>query len=560
MLLVVTITGGFVIDVGPLHFSARRPVPPFVIALAAWAAAALVGRRALAAAAASIPAFIERHATSLAVVIAAGAAGAGVAYGTYSAAGADAAGYVSQAELLASAHLIREEPLARVVAWRDATRVFSPLGYRPGPNVGEIVPTYPPGLPLAMAGGRLVLDDIGPFLVVPLLGALAVLCTYGLGARMHSRTAGLVAAALLATSPIFLFQVVQPMSDVAATAWWALATLFALSPLSGSALAAGATSGIAILTRPNLLLLTIPVGLAAAGWPRLGRAEARVRVTHAVAFAAGLVPAIGAVLLLQWRLHGSPVASGYGSFEELFALSNIVPNARGYAQRLVAGEAPALWLALASIAAVALSRSRGTQAPGARVPAVLPALVGAAVLTAYLPYGIFAEWSYLRFLLPAFPLAFVVVGALLVNATRTLPAAVRGIVLLMVLVAACSAHVNIASREQVFNLRRYESRYRTAGRYLDSALPHGAIVFAVQQSTSAGHYAHIPVVRWDLLPVSLETASATLTTLGFRPVLLVEDWEATDSAYQISGVAYRAPRLAAAGRIRQRDASPSVRS
>jgi hypothetical protein len=336
VLIVVLITGGFVIDAGPLHFSARRPVPPLLVALGAWTAAALTGRQTLATAAASISVFIERHAASLALVVAAGAAGVGVAYGTYSAAGADAAGYVSQAELLSSARLVREEPAARAVDWRDATWVFSPLGYRPGPDAGEIVPTYPPGLPLVMAAARVVVGEIGPFLVVPILGALAVVCTYALGARMQSRAAGLVAAALLATSPIFLFQIVQPMSDVAVTAWWALAMVFALSPIPGSALAAGAVSGMAILTRPNLLLMAIPVGLAGTC----------MQSARAVAFSAGLVPAIGAVLLLQWRLHGSPLASGYGSFHDPFSFSSILPNARGYGLRLLVGEGPALALAL----------------------------------------------------------------------------------------------------------------------------------------------------------------------------------------------------------------------
>ena len=35
---------------------------------------------------------------------------------------------------------------------------------------------------------------------------------------------------------------------------------------------------------------------------------------------------------------------------------------------------------------------------------VLCATAAALVLACYLPYGVFTEWSYLRFLLPAFPL------------------------------------------------------------------------------------------------------------------------------------------------------------
>jgi len=96
---------------------------------------------------------------------------------------------------------------------------------------------------------------------------MAVFCTYLLGALLHSRTAGVVASALLATSPIFLFQIVQPMSDVPAAAWWTLAFLFACSSLPNAALAAGATAGLAVLTRPNLAPLGLIVALCAAWRP-----------------------------------------------------------------------------------------------------------------------------------------------------------------------------------------------------------------------------------------------------------------------------------------------------
>lgn len=528
MLIVVLITGGFVIDAGPLYFSSRRPTTPFLIALGAWLAVALHGRPALAAAGGSLLARLDRHATAIAVAIAAAAAGIGIAYGTYSAAGADAAGYVSQSALIASGRLIRAEPLARQVGWSDATWVFAPLGYRPGQNPGEIVPTYPSGLPLAMAAGRLTAGDTGVFVAVPLLGALAVFCTYALGARLHSSVAGLAGAALLTTSPIFLFHIVQPMSDVPAAAWWALAMCFALSPLPAAALAAGATAGLAVLTRPNLVLLAIPVALVLAGRPAVTRGQGQPRARRVAAFAAGLSPAVATLLLLQWRLHGNPFASGYGPIQELFALSNIAPNLRGYLLRLLTGEAPALCLAALSLAALRFARRQTQPAVSAGPTAWIAALVAITTLVCYLPYGVFSEWWYLRFLLPAFPLAFVLVGALLVNATDALPDWTRGIVLTVALVTACAVNVTIAEREQAFNLHRYEARYRTAGRYLASALPPNAVVLTVQQSGSVAYYTSRPIVRWDSLSVDLDAAIVRLRTLGRQPVLLVEDWERPD--------------------------------
>jgi hypothetical protein len=524
VLLVVAITGGFVIDAGPLHVSARRIMAPLVITLLAWTSAAALGRAAFFESLILIGRFIERHTVALALVLAASAAGAGIAFGTYAASGADAAGYVSQAQLLASGRLLQEEPLIRQVAWPEREWTFAPLGYRPGPNPGEVVPTYPSGLPLTMAGAQTIAGELGPYVVVPLLGALAVLGTMAIGSAVHSRTTGLAAAALLATSPIFLFQIVQPMTDVAVTAWWTLAILFALSPLPAGPLAAGAITGFALLTRPNLFPLVIPVALVSSGW--LGRRPPRAEPRRLLLLAAGIAPAIAALLLLQWRLYGHPLATGYGAAGDLFAAANIGPNLRAYAARLLTGETPALSLAALSLLVLAFR-------PRAAVPSIWPAvrisaLVTAALLVCYLPYGVFAEWWYLRFLLPALPFAFVLVGALLTSASQRLPETARGLALLLAVVAACSFNVLEATRQQAFNMRRYEARYRTAGKYLEAMLPPTAVVFAVQESSSVRHYAQVPIVRWDLLRADPDAAIARLRSLGRRPVLLVEDWEAAD--------------------------------
>ena len=97
------------------------------------------------------------------------------------------------------------------------------------------------------------------FYVVPLLGGVAVWATYLMGTTVAGPMVGLAAAVLLATSPVFLYQLMSPMSDVPVTAWWALC--LALLPLKrrDATLAAGLFAGIAILTRPNLVpILCVP--------------------------------------------------------------------------------------------------------------------------------------------------------------------------------------------------------------------------------------------------------------------------------------------------------------
>lgn len=524
ILVIVIVTGGFTVSAGPLRFSAHNWRAPLLIAAGAAIAAALWAREAFTGAASAAWRLVEEHAAACVLVIAAAAAGVGIAHGTYSASSSDASGYVSEARLIASARLATDEPLARAVAWPNATWAFAPLGYRPGSDPGELVPTYPAGLPLVMAAVRLIGGELAVYLVVPLLGAIAVFATYRVGARLHSRAAGVAAALLLATSPILLFQIVQPMSDVAVTAWWTLALLFALSPFPNGPLAAGATAGLAILTRPNLLPLAAVIALATVNWPR-GQDERRRRLDRLIGFSAGIVPAVGAQFLIQWRLYGSPLASGYGAATDLYALSNVAPNAAAYARRIVHGEAAALAIAVASIAVLAVWRAPSPGTPRLKRPLVLAAIAAGILALSYLPYGIFAEWSYLRFLLPAFPLLFVLIGALFVNALSRLPPATRATTFVCALAAAASVNVLRAGEEQAFAMRRYESRYSLAGRYLAASLPRNTVVVTSQESGSARYYANLPIVRWDQLDVDLDLAIAALRARGRHPVLLVEDWE-----------------------------------
>jgi len=326
-----------------------------------------------------------------------------------------------------------------------------------------------------------------------------------------------------------------------------------VAPLPNAPFAAGGAAGLAILTRPNLLPLSIVMALATmesfgsfivrgvrsrpgtrgfTTTDRIDRAKRAERFEwpkdRLLGFLAGIIPAIGALLLMQWRLYGNPFASGYGAAGELYSLSNIAPNTGDYARRVITGETPALVLLTASLVVLASTRRRTPDAPDLKRLLVLATLALAIVVLSYLPYAVFAEWSYLRFLLPAFPLVFIAIGALLAAALTRLPIALRAVVLLSTLAAVGSFNVLRADREQAFNMRRYESRYRMAGRYLASALPPTAVVVAVQESGGARYYSSRPVLRWDWLDVDLDTAVAALRARGLRPVFVVEDWERAD--------------------------------
>src|SRR5262245_52467564 len=137
----------------------------------------------------------------------------GVAKGTFAASDTDPYGYVSQGELIANGALRIDLRYAWDLPWPAADMSLVPPGYPMSEPRGFAVPTYASGLPLVMAAlQRLTGRREAAFYVVPLLGALAVWMTAWLGTRLNGAATGVAAAALLATSPVFMQQLTQPVS------------------------------------------------------------------------------------------------------------------------------------------------------------------------------------------------------------------------------------------------------------------------------------------------------------------------------------------------------------
>jgi hypothetical protein len=318
------------------------------------------------------------------------------------------------------------------------------------------------------------------------------------------------------------------MSDVPVAAWWALAVVLAVAERPALVVASGIAAGFALLTRPNLLPLAAVVAVIAAGCPWTSPGLHAWRWRRSAAFAAGCVLAPVTIAWLHTRWYGSPLSSGYGSPGELFNLTSVWPNVVGYSSRLVRGDAPTLVLVLASACVLLVSaRASSGLRHRLRSPLIVFFLIGGATLACYLPYYAFREWSYLRFLLPAYPAALVLAGALLSEAAAAGTGRAAGLIVLCATIAAAALNINQARREQAFNLHRYEARYRSAGRYLAATLPPNAVVIALQESGSARYYTGRPVVRWDMLR-DLDAAVAELTARGLSPVLLVEGPEGDD--------------------------------
>ncbi len=448
----------------------------------------------------------------------------GIRWNTFAAGGSDSSCYLNQARLFRSGTTHIDQPLIAAAPWPRAEWTFVPAGHVPSP-VGRdragvsIVPMCPPGLPLVMAVAGVVRG--GDFLVVPLAGALAVWLTFVLGRRLENERVGAAAAVLLACSPIVLFQVVQPMTDVPAMTWWLLAAVLAIGVREGGSrpFAAGLAASMAILTRPNLLPLVVLFILYVAsgvsrtfgdrsdGPPKGGR--------HVLSFVTGLAPGFALLAILQTKMYGSPIASGYGPVQALFTTANVLPNLARYPRWLLGVHTPFLLLAFA---APFLTERRAE--------AWLGLAIAAATLALYLPYIVFEDWWFVRFLLPALPW-LIVLSLVVIDRVATRVLANRAAIAIVGLTAILGAvWITTARDRRAFELVQLERHFIDAGTFAAKQLPANAAVLTVRHSGSVHYYSQHPTVSWDTLPPdALDRALDLLRSRGLTPFLLLDTSE-----------------------------------
>lgn len=485
---------------------------------------------------------------------------AGIRYGTFAAEGSDAYGYLSQARLWAAGTLRVEQPWMNEMSWPDRDWSFTPLGYRPGARAGTIVPTYPAGLPMLMAAFERLFGPNGPFYVIPLFGALAVWWTYALAKAATRRpSAGILAAALLAASPVFLAHLMLPMTDVAVAAGWTLVWLLAFR--NPRPLAAGLAAGATLLIRPNLLLLAM-APVAAWTWPCLRRrAPWRDCLRASLAFGVGVAPGLLIVAAIHEYLYGSPLASGYGGLQELYALSVAPANIRQYGSWLLESQTVLVALAVQPfVVATALRQDEQQVSIRVGFMAVL-----ALVALSYAFYGPFEHWFYLRFLLPAFPIVFILMAAAIRDISGRLASPLRVPVAGLLLVACAGSSLKFAVDQEVFAQHAVERRYIDAARRVADRTPSNAVIMSVQHSGSVRYYAGRITLRYDWLPPeSLDRTIDELNAKGYRPYILLDDWEepgfrATFAGLNAAGKLDWHPIAEIPGRVRVRLYDPADR-
>ena len=475
---------------------------------------------------------ILHHATGFAIVLGALAVTIAFRVSTFEAIGADSYGYISQAHLWASGTLVQHEPLSLRAPWPDADATFAPLGYRPGLERGTIVPSYSPGLPLLMAGLLLLFGREGPFLVVPLLGGLSIVSVFLLGRRVAGEACGLATALLLLTSPVFLFQLKEPMSDVPATAWWLLVILLTSTTNPRLIFFGGLAGSAAVLTRPNLVPLAAVVGLFILLY---SAKDFRSRALNACLYSIAVIPGCVVVAVVNARLYGSPLTSGY-SGDNLFKMENLWTNLSRYPRWLIEMETPFILLAVAGWFILRRGESsKGIRRFGAK--GRFSNLVVAFVLVLYACYAIylpFDNWTFLRFLLPAISLLLLLCGVAVSEfGVRLHSFPLRS------LAVTCFV-VFVAWRWDVMNLKPPRPQDRSAaviGEYVRDDLPPNAIVLSLFHAGSIRYYSGRKTLRWDLLaPEWFDRSVTFLTTNGYHPFLLIaDDWERTQFLQQFAG-------------------------
>ncbi len=507
MAVLLAVSGGVRANVGGLRLSARSPWPVAALAgltLGAWAFFA-VRARAMSGDLAAAWTVVDRRASTFAIAIAVTTGVVAVVFATRSASGADASGYLSEAAQWASGRLLYVDSLSTHLNVAFERGITSPLGWRPFTMIGWQAPTYPPGLPLLMSVPYLVAGTAGACLVVSVSAAIAVWATGTIAIEMAGGAAGVIAALVLATTPVFLHQSFQPMSDVPVTAawmlcWWLIVRRSGSGSRDPGSAFAGIACAVAVLIRPNLAPLALIPVLSVRG--------SRVRFAIPVAVAGVLLA------LVQWHWYGSPLRTGYGTAGELFALGNISGNVPRYFGWML-DTSPAMLLA---IIGWWLTRRR----PGATPLAAFAALV----VAAYLGYAVFDDWSYLRFLLPAMAVGAVFVGAVGAAGLAGVPAAARLAIACAAMLALVALGLTEARSRDTFRLVDQQRRISHLANALSTKLVAGDVIVAGEQSGSMRFHTGHEIVRWDALTTEeWNVTIETLSSQGHGIWIVLDAWE-----------------------------------
>lgn len=487
-----------------------------------------------------------RAAAAVALAVSLGFGVAAWTWRTAAVGGSDSACYALMTRAYAAGTRQPLSPLAAVAPWPEATRVAAPGGFLPSSTtVGAAVPVCAPGYSLLVAP-LVVVAGAGAVHAVPALAAASVVwLAFLLGRRLATPWAGVASAALVAAHPIVWFQAVQPMNDITTAALW---TAAALAAVSGRPVATGLVVGVGLLVRPNLAPAAVVAVLVAAafGGRAPGRPGLRPLARSIVVSTLAAAPALVAVAALNASLYGSPLRSGYGDLDQLFAWSHLPTNLARYGRTWIGTSTPIVLAALA--APWLLMRER-------RAAAAALAALAVALSAVYLVYLPFPEWWYLRYLLPAVVLSLVLAASTLVSLGARL-AGVAGVAVAVVAAFATAVWMlRTPESAEARGLQRLEARFAATAAAVAAQVAPSAVAITGWDSGAIRFGPGQEVVMWDALdPAWLDRAIAWLEAQGRPVVLVLEGWEEAPFRARFAGQDHGAldwpPRLDIARRVR----------
>jgi hypothetical protein len=471
-------------------------------------------------------------ARGLALALAAVVFAIGSAYATTVASGADASGYVSQADRWIRGPLKPPQPWVGQVPWPNPRWTFTPLGYRPVEDAPPYAqaPVYSPGLPLMMAAAKIVGGQAALFLVVPFCAAAMVLATFGVARRLRGPAAGVTAAWLVATSPIVIWMLMFPMSDVPVAAAWTGALYFLIGDGAGSTVTAGLLSAIAVLIRPNLFFLAPIMSLWFFVSVRNPPSSFQRRLRDAALYYAGVAPGAIFIGVLFAFLFGSPWVSGYGRLSEVLSAANVWPNLRLYFQWAVSVQATFTVIGLAGLVMPFLWPTGNPR----RAVAIV-ALMALGITAEYVAYTVFDDWAFLRFFLPAWPLLAIGGAGVVAALLDRVPSGLKVVVVAGVMGIGVVGVRTVRDR-LVFDLWHYNRRYTAASMIIRDVSVPNSVVFSMEQSGALRYYSGRMPIRYDQLPPDwLDRSVDWLADSGVHCYAVLDAWEIEPFRAQFRG-------------------------
>lgn len=358
------------------------------------------------------------------------------------------------------------------------------------PRENVYYPKYPLGYPLLGAAAYKIGGPAAPFLVNPILALLGIVGIFLLGRSLLGRCGGLLAAAILASNPLYVYYALRPMSHAGAVcfATWGLYLLWTwwTGGRPWRAALAGALIAYTLSVRSaEGLLLLVPLALLT--WrvidvwraPRCAppRARWRAALRPAWPLLAGVAVGLLPQLVYQWQAFGAPWITGYTLCGEDSGFSLAGFKAR-LPLMLRTLSLPAYGLGLVfplGLVGLALLLVRN------RPKALLLGLWSLPILIVYTAYYFYLDDKplgrvlWVRFFLTAYPPLIVSALALLLHAT---PWRRTGL-FLATLMTLASLTWNVRSegmRKELISLRNGQSFSLGIGTMVHATLPPGSAI------------------------------------------------------------------------------------